>query len=66
MRICRVWKQYEVDAVKFAVDRGHSLYEVSIILGRTVKSISAYIRDNGLGKAKSDNDYFKNLKLGDK
>lgn len=64
MKICRIWKQYEVDAVKFAVDRGHSLHEVSIILGRTVKSISAYIRDNGFEKVKSDNDYFKNLKFG--
>lgn len=64
MRICRAWRQYEVDAVIFAVDRGHSLYDVSVILGRTVKSISTYIRDNDLSKNRSGSDYIKNLKFG--
>ena len=64
MRICRAWKQYEVEAVQFAVDRGHNLSEVSVILGRTVKSISTYIRDNQLGKNRAGNPYTKNLKLG--
>lgn len=64
MRICRAWKQHEVDAVIFAVDRGHSLYDVSVILGRTVKSISTYIRDNDLSKNKLSSNYIKNLKFG--
>ena len=64
MRICKAWKQYEVEAVQFAVDRGHSLSEVSVILGRTVKSISTYIRDNKLRNDRASNPYTKNLKLG--
>ena len=64
MRICKLWKQYEVEAVQFAVDRGHSLNEVSVILGRTVKSISTYIRGNQMRNNRIANPYTKNLKLG--